>query len=227
MTFNGCDEATVTVPAAPYVDLGVVKTVSDDVVEPGTNLTWHVTGTNYGPAASTGFVLADELPAGVTFVSATASPALTCTTPAVGAGGAVVCTAPVVSAGTSVTLTIVGAVPSSTANGALLLNVATVSGNESEPVPDPHPNRDIAETTVARARSANPADAPAGPRSGRAAAAAAADADPAVRPSGPRRDQAQARQAGQAGSGPARRHDHLPAAGDQHRRGIGDRRPRV
>ena len=46
------------------------------------------------------------------------------------------------------TLTIVGTVPSSTANGALLLNVATVGGNENEPVPDPHPNRDITETTV-------------------------------------------------------------------------------
>jgi large repetitive protein len=148
VTFTGCDEATVTVPAAPYVDLGVVKIVSDDVVEPGTNLTWRVTGTNHGPGTSTSFVLADELPAGVTFVSATASPELTCTTPAVGAGGAVVCTAPLVSAGASVTLTIVGAVPSATAEGALLLNVATVSGNENEPVPDPHPNRDTAETTV-------------------------------------------------------------------------------
>lgn len=148
VTFTGCDDATVVVPAAPYVDLGVVKSVSDDVVKPGTNLTWHVTGTNYGPGASTGFVLADELPAGVTFVSATASPTLTCTTPAVGAGGAVVCTAPIVSAGSSMTLTIVGNVPSSTANGALLLNVVTVSGNEDEPVPDPHPNRDTAETTV-------------------------------------------------------------------------------
>ena len=81
VTFTGCDEATVVVPAAPYVDLGVVKTVSADVVAPGTNLTWRVTGTNGGPGTSTGFVLADELPAGVTFVIATASPELTCTTP--------------------------------------------------------------------------------------------------------------------------------------------------
>jgi uncharacterized repeat protein (TIGR01451 family) len=146
--FSGCDEATVVVPGAPYVDLGVVKSVSDDVVQPGSTLTWHVTGTNHGPGASTNFVLVDELPADVTFVSYTASAALTCTTPAVGATGAVTCTAPLVQAGTSLGLTIVGTVPSTAADGALLLNVATVSGDQSEPVPDPHPNRDTATTTV-------------------------------------------------------------------------------
>jgi uncharacterized repeat protein (TIGR01451 family) len=112
-----------------------------------------VVGTNYGPATSTGFTLADQLPAGVAFVSATHSAALTCTTPPVGASGAVTCTAPnAVPAkpadGSSLTLTIKATVPSTTANGTLLLNVATVSGDQNEPAQDPHPNRDVTLTEV-------------------------------------------------------------------------------
>jgi hypothetical protein len=39
-------------------------------------------------------MLADQLPHGVEFVSATHSPELTCTTPPVGSSGAITCTAP-------------------------------------------------------------------------------------------------------------------------------------
>jgi len=155
-TFTGCDSATIVVPPTPPqpqpADLGVVKTVSANVIKPGNNVTWHVVGTNYGPATSTGFVLADQLPPGVSFVSATASPQLTCTTPPVGGDGAVTCTAPSVPVqpadGSSLTLTIVATVPADTADGTLLLNVATVSGDQTEPAPDPHPNRDATITRV-------------------------------------------------------------------------------
>ena len=154
--FTGCDNATITVPPTPPqpvpADLGVVKTVSANVVAPGDTVTWKIVGTNYGPATSTGFTLADQLPAGVSFVSATAESPLTCTTPPVGATGAVTCTAPSVppkpAAGSSLTLTIVATVPASTANGTLLLNVATVRGDQNEPAPDPHSNRDETLTSV-------------------------------------------------------------------------------
>ena len=156
VVFHGCDPATVVVPPVPPApepaDLGVVKTVSHDIVKPGDTLTWAVVGTNYGPATSTGFVLADQLPAGIQFVSASASPQLTCTTPPVGSSGSVTCTAPSVpaapAAGSSLTLTIVATVPPTTTDGTLLLNVATVSGDQDEPVPDPHPNRDETLTRV-------------------------------------------------------------------------------
>ncbi len=153
VVFTGCDQATVDVPPAPpAADLGVVKTVDHDIVAPGDTLTWTIVGTNHGPHASTGFVLADQLPAGVAFVSATHSPTLTCTTPPVGAGGAITCTAPRVPAapavGSSLTLTVVATVPPTTANGTLLLNIATVSGDQPEPTPDPHPNRDQTLTRV-------------------------------------------------------------------------------
>jgi large repetitive protein len=152
--YEGCDPATVVVPPGPPppADLGVVKTVSHATVAPGARLTWQIVGTNYGPATSTGFVLADQLPPGVDFVSATASSALTCTTPAVGTSGPVICTAPSVPAvpasGSSQTLTVVATVPATTAGGTVLANVATVTGDQTEPVPDPHPNRDQALTRV-------------------------------------------------------------------------------
>ena len=150
--YTGCDEASVLVPPAPYVDLGVVKTVSNDVIAPGGTLTWHLVATNWGPGVSTGFVLADQLPPGVAFQSATPSAGLTCTTPPVGASGAITCTAPSVppapAAGSVLTLDIAVSVPAGTADGTVLTNVATVNGDQLEPVPDPHVNRDTVETRV-------------------------------------------------------------------------------
>jgi large repetitive protein len=164
VSYTGCDDASVVVPPSPPppspqpADLGVVKTVSHNIVNPGDTLTWHVVGTNYGPDATAGFVLADQLPAGVQFVSATASPDMTCTTPAVGQSGAISCTAaesvPPASnpnspdSASQRELTIVATVPPATADGANLFNVATVIGDEVEPTPDPHPNRDFTQTLV-------------------------------------------------------------------------------
>lgn len=159
VSYTGCSDAHVVVPPAPPppADLGVVKTASKNIVKPGASLTWQIVGTNYGPATSTNFVLADRLPAGVQFVSATASPDMTCTTPPVGETGAVTCTAPTVppaadpdlpDAASQRELTIVATVPPTSANGTLLFNVATVSGDQTEPTPDPHPNRDTTQTLV-------------------------------------------------------------------------------
>jgi uncharacterized repeat protein (TIGR01451 family) len=146
--FRGCAPAAVEVPPNPYADLGVVKTVLGDVVQPGATLTWTLVATNHGPQTSTGFELRDQLPPGVAFVSHTAESPLACTTPAVGSTGSVVCTAPTVVAGSSLTVTITATVPAGTAGGTVLRNITTVNGDQLEPTPDPHPNRDTATTTV-------------------------------------------------------------------------------
>ena len=164
--FQGCADASVVVPPGPPVpaDLGVVKTVSDSTVSPGDTVTWKIVGTNYGPATSTGFVLADQLPAGVGFVSATASAPLSCTTPAVGASGSITCTAASVpatpAAGSSLTLTIVTTVNETATAGSVLLNIATVNGDQPEPVPDPHSNRDTAAALVVTPVTPDPIPAP-------------------------------------------------------------------
>ena len=223
-TFSGCDDATVVVPPDPHVDLGVVKTVSDDVAERGATLTWHVTGTNHGPGTSTGFVLADQLPAGVVFVSATASPALMCTTPAVGStGGSVIRTAPSVPAapaqGSSLTLTIVGTVSSSATDGATLLNVATVNGNEPEPVPDPHPNRDIVPTRVVVPPTPTPPPPPPPPEPDGPVQPPVPPPPPPFVPAGACRYQARAEEAREHQAGCGGRHDHVSTPRDEHRRG--------
>ncbi|MEW5756215.1 MAG: CFI-box-CTERM domain-containing protein [Pseudomonadota bacterium] len=62
---------TITVPA--YADLGVAMTATPSPVTSGNNLTYQITVTNNGPDDAAGVTLTDTLPAGITFVSATAS----------------------------------------------------------------------------------------------------------------------------------------------------------
>ncbi len=54
-------------------DVGVTKTVAPTQVAPGQTVTYTVTARNNGPNAATGVVLTDQLPAGVTYQSATAA----------------------------------------------------------------------------------------------------------------------------------------------------------
>jgi uncharacterized repeat protein (TIGR01451 family) len=137
------------------VDFGATKTVSAETVKPGDNLVWKVDARNYGPGSSTNFTVADVLPADVSFASLSTSPSgLTCTTPPVGSTGTISCTAAPAAvpaqpaSGSAFTLTITGKVSATAAAGAVLTNLATITGTENEPVPDPHPNRDRTFTRV-------------------------------------------------------------------------------
>ena len=173
-SFNGCGLATVLVPALPpqpqAVDLGVVKTVSASVLPPGATLTWTLLATNHGPGTSTGFVLADQMPADVAFVSLSAPPPLTCSTPPVGATGVITCTAPSVppepAAGSSLAVTITGRVLDNAPDGELLVNNATVAGDQAEPLPDPNPNRDSTVSRVVVPEKPIPAPKPPIPEGG-------------------------------------------------------------
>ena len=69
-TANNQDSETVTPNA---LDLAVAKTVDDSTPDKNQNVTFTVTVTNNGPVAATGVQITDQLPAGVTFVSATPS----------------------------------------------------------------------------------------------------------------------------------------------------------
>jgi uncharacterized repeat protein (TIGR01451 family) len=65
--------AQVVVRAPSIADVGVTKTVDNPVPVQGDQVTFTVTATNHGPDDSTRLVVADRLPAGLTFVSAAAS----------------------------------------------------------------------------------------------------------------------------------------------------------
>ncbi len=121
-------------------DLAVTKIDSPDPVAAGSNLSYAITATNNGPSTATDVQISDTTPTGTTFVSASPSAGGSCTTPAVGGTGAITCTwAGSTAAAVARTLTLVVAVPASTADGATISNTATttsvtpdsVSGNNS------------------------------------------------------------------------------------------------
>jgi uncharacterized repeat protein (TIGR01451 family)/fimbrial isopeptide formation D2 family protein len=65
------DSAKATIDVPPAADLALTKTVDAATPDEGTNVTFTVTVTNYGPNATSGVHVQDLLPAGLTFVSDT------------------------------------------------------------------------------------------------------------------------------------------------------------
>jgi uncharacterized repeat protein (TIGR01451 family) len=109
-------------PPAPKIDLSITKTGSPNPAVLGNQITWTMTVTNAGPSAATGVKVADPIPAGTTFVSATSTVG-TCT------GGAVLnCSLGNMAVGATATITLV---TTSTATGTIP-NTTTVVGNEAE-----------------------------------------------------------------------------------------------
>ena len=122
---------TETTTSRRTADLALTKTAPASVT-PGTTVTWTLTITNNGPNPSTGALVTDVLPAGVTFQSASAGCAF--------ATGTVTCTlgtlAPLAS--TSFTITALVSKPYTGANP--LVNSAVVAAvNEADPVPGNNP----------------------------------------------------------------------------------------
>ena len=64
-------QATLNVVSPTSADLAVVKTASPNPGQVGVTLAYRIVATNNGPAAATNVMVADTLPAGVTFGSAT------------------------------------------------------------------------------------------------------------------------------------------------------------
>ena len=117
-------------------DLAVTKTVSPAMVDPGGKITFTLTVTNNGPGNSSGYVLGDTLPSGLTNV-ATTSTGCTVTSPT-----AVVCAGAPLAAGASVTDTITANAPNPFT--APVTNSATVTANEA----DPNASNNTATATV-------------------------------------------------------------------------------
>lgn len=120
-TSNNTASATVT---PLYANLGVVKTVNNATQTVGQNVVFTIVASNLGPNNATGVVMNDLLPAGLTYVSHTAS-----------AGtynpGTGVWTIGSLANGASRTLTITATVTS--AGLPSVTNTATITGNEYDP----------------------------------------------------------------------------------------------
>jgi uncharacterized repeat protein (TIGR01451 family) len=99
---DGSDESSASTCVQAMVDLSITKSGSPADQELGAgNITWTIVVTNNGPSTDTGVVVADPMPGGNTFVSATTTKG-SCT------GGATLnCTIGSMAAGESVTITLV------------------------------------------------------------------------------------------------------------------------
>ena len=127
---NNAASASVDVPDA---NLAVTKTVNNPTPAINTNVTFTVTVTNNGPDAAQGASVADLLPAGLAFVSATPSTGTYASGPGVWTVGNL-------ANGASATLSIVATVTTHTA----VTNTATASSATY----DPTPGNDTASATV-------------------------------------------------------------------------------
>jgi uncharacterized repeat protein (TIGR01451 family) len=118
---------TITAPVKPvdYPDLAIVKTATPSPVSVGANLTYTLTVSNNSLTADTGVTVSDPLPAGVTFVSATASQGTA------GINGSTTqASLGSMAANATATVTIVVNVTSSA--GSTITNTATVAGDLPE-----------------------------------------------------------------------------------------------
>lgn len=151
-TFNIIGQSGATshsIPASLNVvnplsaDLSITNTASPNPGQAGIGLSYRVIATNHGPKPATNVTVTDTLPAGVTFVSVTATQG-NCN-----GSGPVICNLGNLDVDSSAIVTIV-VVPSSAGQ---ITNSATVSGNESD---SDTTNNTAAITTVIQPAAASP-----------------------------------------------------------------------
>ncbi len=116
-------------------DLALTKTASPTMVDPGGALTFSLKVTNNGPGNSSGFVLNDPLPAGVTGASSS-TPGCSVT------GQTLVCAGSPLGVGASATATVTMNAPDPFTTP--ITNTATVTANEN----DPNPANNTSSATV-------------------------------------------------------------------------------
>ena len=134
-------EVTREPPAPPAAaDLAITLTDAPDPIRSGTNVTYTLTIFNNGPAAAAATTATLNVPAGVTFVSATPSRG-TCV-PA----STVNCNLGTVAAGATVTVTVIVTGPAVAAGTATLSATASVVSSVADPVPGN--NSTAAQTTT-------------------------------------------------------------------------------
>jgi uncharacterized repeat protein (TIGR01451 family) len=131
---NNSSTAT-TLVAAQSADVGVTKSTTSTTARPDSNVTYTIEVRNGGPNAAENLNWQDTLPGDMTFVSLqqNSGPALSCSTPVVGAGGTINCFSPSFAANSVATFTLVGHIPPGAVAGTEYTNTATVSTSTQDP----------------------------------------------------------------------------------------------
>lgn len=119
--------------AAASADVAIVMTNGTASTTAGTDTTYTLTASNYGPDNASTAVVTYVLPPALTFVSSIPGAGWSCSTPAIGMTGTISCTNLSLASGSTESLTITARL-SATASGTLS-STATISATE----PDPNP----------------------------------------------------------------------------------------
>jgi uncharacterized repeat protein (TIGR01451 family) len=128
------NQATGSVSFRGSADLGLLKTDAPDPVTAGQILTYTMTVSNTGPSSAPNVVVRDVLPKEVTLVSATPSQGACAGTTVPGdPAQPLTCTLDTIASGAGATITVVVRVDSATANGAILVNNASVASDYADP----------------------------------------------------------------------------------------------
>ncbi len=130
---------------APQIDLVVVKTANVATVTAGNNVTYTLAVRNDGPASADNVVLVDDLPDGVTIVSATST--LGTVTQTGNSTGEISVALGTMDAADTATITIIVTVPATAAAGTIT-NTTTITGDGQET--DPTDNTDSVDVAVVR-----------------------------------------------------------------------------
>ncbi|MBK8069452.1 MAG: DUF11 domain-containing protein [Rhodanobacteraceae bacterium] len=145
-TANNAVSVGLVATAAQGADLAITKADSADPVVYGERFSYTLTVRNLGPAAASGVVIRDPLPAGLSFVSA-AGAGLTCT-----GGAAVECRAAApLASGQQLVVTVTVDAPTTAGT---ITNEATVEATTADPVPG---NNRATQTTGVNAPEGNAA----------------------------------------------------------------------
>jgi uncharacterized repeat protein (TIGR01451 family) len=126
--------STVVVPVVDKADLSIVKSATPTTATPGANQSYKLVVKNNGPSRAVNVRVADSLPAGLTYVSASPECSL--------AGATVACALPSMAAGEERTFTVTTKVGASV--NSRLTNTATVGSD----TPDPDPSNNTSTVVV-------------------------------------------------------------------------------
>ena len=140
----GADEFLGETPPAVSADVLITMSDAPDPVLTGGRLTYSITVRNNGPNAAEGVVVTNDLPAGVSFVSAVPSQG-TC------AQAALTVTCTLGGLASSATATVTLTVDVTAASGTTLSNTASVSATTQDPAPNN--NSQVVTTQVTDARA--------------------------------------------------------------------------
>ena len=142
-TASASNSASASTAVIRRADLGITIADSPDPVVAGTDLTYTVTVTNYGPSSSTGYAASATLPAGVSLVSITGADSADCS-----GTTAIACSRGTdLTVGSSVAYTLTVTAAASLTDGTTLTAPASVTGTDPEPATASHANSDTATTT--------------------------------------------------------------------------------